>query len=226
MLRVDPSLANYDWFVESYMESEQTSRNTNEQNIAKTGSRDASISTNSTHTNTHNDTMNSTNESIDQSKDRAMQHQRTNPMSAEYSGGSTGFTGTVGVGGTMSTSIDSNNFKNPSITNPTASSDGYTESGSASRGKENSTSNGGSTDTNNSTITRNVSNGENGTVFENGAGRVREIQTGRHQLPASVVGGAMACIGASESWNWFYKQLDKCFMLIYNIDSEDDLDFE
>lgn len=45
----------------------------------------------------------------------------------------------------------------------------------------------------------------------------REIHTGRHENVAKIIDKARNTIISSESWLWFYHQLDKCFLQVFDV---------
>lgn len=225
-LRVDPSVANYDWFVEQYLEKAADIKTTNQASDIKTQTGTTNNNNSTTRNSNGSNSSNGSSESANKESSRNSTQQRNNPMSASYGGGSQIIRpGQLNVGGQLSAGMnDDTGFFGPMISNPTATGDEMGQGASVSRDINNDSSsyNDHSVDSSNGSTSRNLK--DETSKFDNGVTTNREIQTGRHQLPASVIGGAMACIQSSESWNWFYKQLDKCFMLIYNIDEDDDID--
>ena len=70
------------------------------------------------------------------------------------------------------------------------------------------------------TITKNDSNTTTATGSNNA--NDRERYSGRNHLPADVITGATTCIQQSVSFNWLRRQLDKCFMQVYDYDEDEE----
>lgn len=229
-LRIDPSVANYDWFVESYMEREQLTRNTNEQNTAGESATTRHGTIDVTRTNNGTSTQSSQSDSANSGATRNVTQTRQNPMSASYtSANENEFAGNLNVAN------DGYSVRKPAqyiaaghVLNPTMTNDNFVEDDNVAQSKNTGTQTDSHTQTSNDVIDTSNSKTDQSTVLNNGAGRVREIATGRHQLPSSVVSGAIACIQNSESFKWFMRKLDLNFMAIYNIDeyNMEDLDYE
>ena len=136
-------------------------------------------------------------------------------------------------------------FPDLTIKNPTASSDELTDNANVSYNKTsqtgneqvvttpntlNTTSNTGSdshdntvirthggTDQDNTTETGSTSN--NGTTYTDYGRIEREIHTGRSgQSPQYLLADAVKYIKDTSAWKWLYNQLDKNFLMVYNID--------
>ena len=51
-----------------------------------------------------------------------------------------------------------------------------------------------------------------------GSELTREIQSGRHERPAALIDEARKVIERSESWLWFYRKLDVCFLQEFEVE--------
>lgn len=59
---------------------------------------------------------------------------------------------------------------------------------------------------------------ENGSSTESGDSKTREVQTGRGGLtPQDAFKSAVAYLKTSSAWEWMRKQLEECFLCIYDI---------
>ena len=222
MLKVDPTMNTVDWYIEILSNRDVESANSNESvtSTESTKAHEGSLTTARTSSGTSNHS--SQTDSADNSAARDTTQMRSNPMSASYtSGNENEFAGNVSVGGQYSIRKPAQYIAAGHVLNPTATNDNFNENVSASQSKDSGNESFNNSD--NMTNTREATDTTNGsgTVTDNGSGTVSETLSGRHQLPASVISGAMACIGASESWSWFMKQIDKGFMMIYNNDMEE-----
>lgn len=159
LLRIDPSVSDFDWFVDNYNEREiirsgndtdttdttDTTTRKGREVFTKTGAINRTRSGNEveaiagTETDTQSGTEKDTtkNATAAQSMDRQTAFTRQSPMSAEYStSGSVGETAlTVGAAGEVYTiGTPSDSYNRPNILNPTGTSDGMTESASVNEG--------------------------------------------------------------------------------------------
>lgn len=223
MLKVDPTMNTVDWYIEilSNRDVESTNENTSASETTSTKVHDGSLTTDRTTNGSSNHS--SKHDSADNSAARDTTQMRSNPMSASYtSANENEFAGNVSVnGGEYSLRKPAQYIAAGHVLNPTATNDNFNENVSVGQSKDSGNESYSNNDhMTNSREATDTTNGS-GTVTDNGSGTVSETLSGRHQLPASVISGAMACIGASESWNWFMKQIDKGFMMIYNNDMEE-----
>lgn len=272
LLRVDPSVSDYDWFVENYMERE----------LKHTGSNDststATITGNDTNTRAFNNkitntrTPNLTNETDttygakhhetfddttstdttdnNQGFSRAGALSRVSPMSASYTADEMKANDKDKITvGNQSLSGYSKGFPDMNIKNPTQTSDALTTDGRLAAGtnvtnrktnsddgnlqwsegtdKVVSTTSGNDSNVTSSesvtpetvTITKNDTNTTTSTGNNNT--NDRERYSGRNHLPSDVILGATTCIQQSVSFNWLRRQLDKCFMQVYDYDEEE-----
>ena len=143
MLRTDPTVSDYDWFVENYLEQSENAYETLNGAISrqKTGSLSDSTSDSGyeSRNGSKTDTLhissvgsehsegtanNTSNDGVD-SANRDMEHHRGNPMSAEYVAGDMGdfSNAKVNAGGDIEINANLGDFANPKIMNPSSSSD-------------------------------------------------------------------------------------------------------
>lgn len=202
MLRIDPTISDYDWLVQNYLER-QTASNTK-------ASENSSNTLNSTNGNEFSSDGSQTASAKNAETTRTMAQARTNPMSASYSG-SNRPSPPSGIGGMSNVSISG--FEEPDIINPTTSGDTYimgtggSESSNIDKSRTSSKTTGrqsGSSST--STSTDDI---------------VQEIVTGRNMEISPALEKAKGYIANSRSWLWLYGQLDKCFIQCYNIDENE-----
>lgn len=245
LLRVDPTVTSYDWFVDNYRErqtvTDETATNTGSSsqthnstdNHTTTGS--GSINNNSTSQGSENTTTtydteeNDTGTQADNVRNTAFNRQT--PMSAEYNAGSMR-SGSTLTAGHKSISGHTENIPFPSILNPTATSDSLNEqssaidnthektgtdtvAGSSSRTDESSTSSTNNIETS-GTNTDTIQGSKSDT---NSIDRViREIATGRNENISSLLSQAIAVIKNSRAWDFLYNELNKCFIQSYNFE--------
>lgn len=225
MLKVfTPGDTDVEWYVEKYMERNVESANTNESvtESDQTKTHNGSLATNRTSQGTSNHS--SKHDSADNSASRDTTQARQNPMQASYtSGNENEFAGNVSVnGGEYSLRKPAQYMCAGHVLNPSATSDNFNENVAVGQSKDSGNESFNNTD--NMTNTRNttdVTNGS-GTVTDNGSGTVSSVEKGRHELPAEIITKSMAAIGSSEAWNWLYMRLDKCFIMCFNIDDDEE----
>ena len=273
LLRVDPSVSDYDWFVENYMERELKHTGSNDStstatitgddknirtfNNKITNNRTPNLTNTSTttygakHHETFDDTTSTDTTDNNQGFSRAGALSRVSPMSASYTADEMKANDKEKITvGKQSLSGYSKGFPDMNIKNPTQSSDALTTEGRLSAGsnKTNRKTNsadgnvqwgeGSDTVTNTTTgldenitfsesvtpetvtITKNDSNTTTATGSNNA--NDRERYSGRNHLPADVITGATTCIQQSVSFNWLRRQLDKCFMQVYDYDEDEE----
>ena len=87
-------------------------------------------------------------------------------------------------------------------------------------GTDKNVSNSTNTSTNNTThaINGSETSKETGTSTETGDSKDREVRTGRGGLtPQEAFRTAVAYLKTSSAWDWFRKQLEECFLCIYDV---------
>lgn len=217
MMRIDPTVTSYDWFIEKYNEryselkeqgsttrggNESTSRTSSNTNA---GSQTSSESTTSKQSNISSDAQ------------RGISHGRQNPLSATYTQVDIRDYDnlTLSAGDTSKSSSIGHGIANPMITTPTASGDSLTMNDGV--GETNGLSNGTAQVTDSRTIngteidahTRNLTDAlENDKVMG-------EIASGRGTKLSDLINDARACIASSDSFDYLYKKLNPCFMGAY-----------
>ena len=218
LLRLDPTVAKYDWFVENYQErfsedkaaiKSATSGSTthNEGEVMK--SKDENV--------THG-SSNSTDVNKSSEQNRGIGQARNNPDSAMYQWGDTtdyaNYAPTVD-GESVPAGIG-NGIANPHITNPSATTDQLTLGNGVSKG----TNNASYSDSREGSLNRETNRSGSATNSNeqnvNSENVKAEILSGRNNKLSEMIDEARATIIQSESWEWFYKQIDKCFYQCYN----------
>lgn len=261
--RIDPTLSNFDWLIESYNETQtihnnstqfvnksqqlttttndlqQNTTSSNNSNTVATTTND--LKTADTGTLTITDVTGNENSSETGGFRRAQAHARSNPMSASYTESDlVADKPNITIGNkTITDSTYGENFAEPSILNPTTSTDGLDreetlthESGETTtdrtEGHTYNISNTGSvSDTSNTTIAATNSTANTGTIDVNGTkndtntGTTKDettvISSGRNTDISTLITKAKQCIENSNSWRWLYSELDKCFICVYDI---------
>lgn len=162
LLRIDPTIAEYDWFVESYLEREFKHQGNAYSNgsstVDNTDNSNRTMTDKGTSTTKANGNTTSSNEATNKVKDdrnnfkrdeeygRVEAYTRANPMSQSYS--NSALTSNNGsklamrdpVNGTTAESREYRNyFPTPKIQNPTTSADSVTNNGGLHRDESNST---------------------------------------------------------------------------------------
>lgn len=246
LLRVDPTVTSYDWFVDNYTERQITTdetatsngshseTNASSDNHTTTGSGSGTTETNTAGsdntTTTYNSNDNDT--SVQSDNNRTTGFSRQAPMSGEYNS----FRGaTTLTAGTKSVNAHTDGIAQPLISNPTATSDTLNEQSTAIDNTHTKTGNDTVNGTNSSasdstTTTTSTSNtaGTNNTQISgtnsgtNSIDRVlQEIATGRNESIASLLSQAIALIPNSKAWDFLYKELDRCFIQTYLITGDE-----
>lgn len=233
LLRVDPTITDYDWFVENYREMERRNNGSStltredSHTITKSGLNGGSVTVTGTtgNTRTLNTEDSTTHSSTDGHTgtdsrntvvgDRNTETYRESPMSANLTGSRSG--------NDQSQTWDD-------ITNPTSSrdhletgkttesgSDGYTDTHS---GTDTTTDTGTITDagsksqqtTNNLTHSENVSDSVTGESTNEREDLTRSILKGRDRSIAELLQKSFDAIQDSNAVDWLLKELEPCFM--------------
>lgn len=218
LMRLDPTVARYDWFVENYKEKYSEDKAAMESIINGGTTREGSETAESTDQRNGGGSSNGTTINKESGQERAIGQSRNNPMSAMYYYEDTnefsGYKPTVdGI------SVEGNlggGIANTHVVNPSATADQYNRNNSVNKG----TSNDEYSSHDNGSASRSGSHSE--TVSNTGSQKVNsdnvraEIISGRNNKLSEMIDEARATIIKSESWEWFYRQLDKCFYQCYN----------
>lgn len=221
LLRIDPTVSDYDWLIENYKESLY-----NSEKVGKTMGTDTQTSkqditgTNDINTSGNLETTGESNTKDNtQGFNRDSALSRVAPMSQEYS--VSDITGrnneTITVGDETITGFASE-FPNVNIQNPTSSGDTLSKNGVLSQNQNTETSNttntgitsssDNRTTTNNNTLSKNTEDTEN---VKNTA-----IESGRNVNIAELLEKAKGFILSSKAWDFLYKELDKTFLQVYS----------
>lgn len=237
LVRIEPGVAEYDWFVENYKEQQtkfagQSERNiVGEKSVTKSGTNGGSVTVTGTDGNTR--TLNTTdtdstsgtdghtgsNNSTSSDVERTTDAMRSAPMSASISGTRSGSAGTA------SKSMAWNDITNPTQTEDNLHDSAHTENGGDSYSDTHSSSSEGHqtgtiTDagsrsqqtTNNLTHSETSSNSEEGTISGTNNNETRTILKGRDKGIAELLVAARDAIIDTESFEWLKEKLDTCFM--------------
>lgn len=239
MLRIDPTISQYDWFVDNYLERQTTGKDSSTATTTGTNSRTGSSTNESTTegsgTNSSTTDSSNTNSNTNHVQDitagaTAADHQeRSQPMSSSYTalqGDSTMSAGTLVINDLTS------GMAAPDILNPSGSA----QDRNRSTGAEDSTTTDSGSDTGHSTTsgshsdksttsgsgTTNESETVNNTVSNDRDNTTQEIATGRNEDLPTLIDKARATISRSMAWFWLYHELDKCFLCVFDdYDTED-----
>lgn len=241
LLRVDPTSAQYDWFVENYQEKQtlikdiSTTTNTGEvvdngnTSVNNTNTHSGSNDNDLTHTETGSaDTTDSTSTATSA---RTNEVQRSNPMSAEYTAANLEPTELLSAGTTGAIATVTNQggeMVNPKIYNPTGSAQGSNRQLSNTANKNNQTTSSNirdvthATDSATDTLTGKTTNTNTQNTTQSGSvdrdNQIREISTGRTQSLSELINSVKATIQSSMSWIWLYHELDKCFVGVFDLE--------
>lgn len=237
MLRIDPTVSKYDWFVDNYLERQvkgtdtgtttttaagtvnrkQTTTGTDSGTTTTTGAQTTSGTTTSSDSGTTTDTTaNST----------AAEHvERAEPMSAEYT--TTATAGTL-TAGEVSISDLKGGMISPEILNPSGTAQDRTQGLTGNTG---TSSNSGSTTNSqtvndNNTVTNDIertgtnqddtNTSDNSSTTNDSDHLTQEIATGRNEDLPTLIDKARITISHSMAWFWLYHELDKCFLCVYD----------
>lgn len=226
LLRVDPTVSKYDWFVEYYSENQSvgktTCANTESGNAVRTNNGSSESSTISTGT-SHSDDE-TTSDSLTGGFARGGALSKANPMSASYTAEE------MKAHASDSMTIGDNklsgygkNFPNMDIKNPTTASDTLTTNETAVNDKSSATGNTSHAEQGNTTSKHSAQDTTN-TASERNATNdslTQSVTSGRNQLPSDVIMKAKAAIASTTAWDYLYSKLDKCFLSCYDYDDEE-----
>lgn len=225
MLRVDPSVIEIDWFVENYSERQKTGEtatnnaesSTSSNSRTDSGTIENESSVNSLSINNNNsDTMNA-------AYNRAKALSRTAPMSASYTDkemkANDSKSVEVGINKLEGYAADMPDLH---ITNPSATTDGLTETGSAATvvNVDKASTQGENTSSTKNTVTSIGSFTDSKTTGGNAKTLEREIYSGRSATPADIIAKAKNVIVGTSAWEFLYHKLDTCFYSCYNYEED------
>lgn len=223
MLRVDPSVIELDWFVENYSERQKTgeSATNSAESSTTTGERQEIATTIGTSNGQDLTIADTSADAVTGGYSRAKALARSNPMSASYTEKEMSANkGAEMVVGTNTLTGYGKDIPDLHITNPTTTSDGLTENGTATNtvGKDKTI-----TQTENENNIATTLKGDNTVSDSKTAGGntkslEREIYSGRSVLPSDVISKAQRVISGTVSWKFLYHELDKCFFSCYDYD--------
>lgn len=219
LLRVDPSVSQYDWFIEEYNESYSEDLIATESKTEGHSTHDDGENGQSTSNSVSTGSSNNTNVNKASGENRNIVQARNNPMSVSYTQGDirdfSSYKPTVD-GESVGQGIG-HGIANPMMVNPSATTDEFDRNNNVSKDQNQAAYSDNNTGSSNFVTTRSGSATDNNNQKINSDNVKASINSGRHELPANVIAGARSTIMASESWNWFYRQMDKCFYQCYNI---------
>jgi hypothetical protein len=239
LMRIDPTISDFDWLIENYYENKSNSNKQNENKHEKTGATTNSGTTTTGGTTTTTTTgtaegsaTTSTNNSDAQTNvtggyTRAEGFSRANPMSAEYDANDLNNSADSIAVGTITITGFHGNMAKPKITNPTASTDELSTDKHASDTKGTSTGESTSTDSNthtdkttgtiDNTVKNDFSVGVNETDTNSNTETAEEthISSGRNTDIATLIDRARGAIINSRAWDYLYRNLNLCFMQVY-----------
>lgn len=237
LVRIEPSVAEYDWFVENYKEQQSTLEGSKQKTIAgeksitKSGTNGGTVTVTGTDGNTR--TLNTTdtdstsgtdghtgsNSSNSADVERTTDAMRAAPMSGSLSGSRSG------SAGSSSKSMTWSDITNPTQTEDNLHDSTHNESGSDSYSDTHSSSSEGHqtgtiTDsgsksqqtTNALTHSETVAGTEEGTITDNNESVARTVLKGRDKGIAELLVAARDAIVDTESFEWLCSKLDTCFM--------------
>lgn len=220
LLRIDPTISDYDWLIENYKESLYNSEKTGKTRGTDTQtSKQDIIGTNDINTRGN---LESTGESNTKDKTQGFNRDsslsRIAPMSQEYTTADITARNSenISVGGETITGFASG-FPNVNIQNPTSTGDTLSKNGTISQNQNTETSN-----TKNTSVT--TSSDNRTTIGNNSISKSTEdtesvqntaIESGRNVNIADLLEKAKSFILSSKAWDFLYKELDKTFMQVY-----------
>lgn len=225
LLRIDPTVSNYDWLIENYKESlynsEKTGKSkgsdlqTNKQDI--TGTSDINTSVNSETTGESNTKDNT------QGFNRDSSLSRVAPMSQEYTVEEITARNSenISVGGETITGY-ATGFPNLNIQNPTTTGDTLNKNGTVSQNQNTESSMTKNTSVTSSSDNRTTTNNNTSSkqTEETESLQNTSIESGRNVNIAELLQKAKSFILSSKAWDFLYKELDKTFLQVYE-ESED-----
>lgn len=225
LLRIDPTVSDYDWLIENYKESlynsEKTGKSkgsdlqTNKQDI--TGTSDINTSVNSETTGESNTKDNT------QGFNRDSSLSRVAPMSQEYTVEEITARNSenISVGGETITGY-ATGFPNLNIQNPTTTGDTLNKNGTVSQNQNTESSMTKNTSATSSSDNRTTTNNNTSSkqTEETESLQNTSIESGRNVNIAELLQKAKSFILSSKAWDFLYKELDKTFLQVYE-ESED-----
>lgn len=225
LLRIDPTVSDYDWLIENYKESlynsEKTGKSngsdlqTNKQDI--TGTSDINTSVNSETTGESNTKDNT------QGFNRDSSLSRVAPMSQEYTVEEITARNSenISVGGETITGY-ATGFPNLNIQNPTTTGDTLNKNGTVSQNQNTESSMTKNTSVTSSSDNRTTTNNNTSSkqTEETESLQNTSIESGRNVNIAELLQKAKSFILSSKAWDFLYKELDKTFLQVYE-ESED-----
>lgn len=225
LLRIDPTVSDYDWLIEIYKESlynsEKTGKSkgsdlqTNKQDI--TGTSDINTSVNSETTGESNTKDNT------QGFNRDSSLSRVAPMSQEYTVEEITARNSenISVGGETITGY-ATGFPNLNIQNPTTTGDTLNKNGTVSQNQNTESSMTKNTSVTSSSDNRTTTNNNTSSkqTEETESLQNTSIESGRNVNIAELLQKAKSFILSSKAWDFLYKELDKTFLQVYE-ESED-----
>ena len=217
LLRIDPTTSDFDWLIENYNESQTFGKTANYTTTDGTLSDNSKIIYDSNTSGTHTESATDSTHGMSEGVDRNKGFNRTAPMSAEYSasdmngtkGTITNGTDTISYGGDMA---------NPSIQNPTSATDTLIVTGNVDKtsGTSDSSGSSSSSHTGNDSTTRSGTN--HSEVTHDSDNLVQNVSSGRTQSIADILDKSRRYILSSRAGEYLYRQLDTCFICVYNED--------
>lgn len=238
LMRIDPTISDFDWLIENYLESKSNgTRYSDNKNEKITSTKNDSTTTTggttttktvgsseSGDTTTTSDTEKHADLTGTYERNEGMA--RTAPMSAEYSADDLDNADSMTIGSKTISGYHQGLAK-PSILNPTSVTDQLNTSQTATDGKHESS--GTSTSTGNTshdeTTTGEINNNvkvsgtigasETDTNVNNRTTEDLYISSGRNTDIATLIDKARYAIINSRAWDYLYRQLNLCFMQVY-----------
>ncbi len=225
LLRIDPTVSDYDWLIENYKESlynsEKTGKSkgsdlqTNKQDII--GTSDINTTVNSETTGESNTKDNT------QGFNRDSSLSRVAPMSQEYTVVEITARNSenISVGGETITGF-ATGFPNLNIQNPTSTGDTLNKNGTLSQNQNTESSTTKNTSVTSSSDNRTTTNNNTSSkqTEESESLQNTSIESGRNVNIAELLQKAKSFILSSKAWDFLYKELDKTFLQVYE-ESED-----
>lgn len=225
LLRIDPTVSDYDWLIENYKESlynsEKTGKTTgtdtqtSKQDIIGTGDINVTANLESTGESTTKDNS--------QGFNREGRLSRVAPMSQEYTTADITARNNESISvGEQSLTGFASGFPNLNIQNPTSTGDTLSKNGVLSQNQNSETSNTKNTSTTSSSDNRTTTS--NNTVSKNiddtESVQNTSIESGRNANIADLLEKAKSFILSSKAWDFLYKELDKTFLQVYDESEE------
>ena len=220
LLRIDPTVSEYDWLIENYKENLYNS----EKSVASKGSDTQTSKHDIIGTSNINTTANSLRSGESSTKDNTQGFNRDSsltrvaPMSQEFTSTEISERNSekISVGDETITGFASG-FPNVNIQNPTSTGDVLSKNGTLSQNQTTESSN-----TNNTSVTGSSEN-RTTTINNNLSKQTEEteslkntaIESGRNVNIADLLQKAKYYILTSKAWDFLYKELDKTFLQIY-----------